>query len=83
VSAFVLASAAMLLALVPLAITARRGTTMEAVVAYEAASSIAVMVFVMLPEAFGRSAEFEFSLLFAVLLLGSGLVYVHALERWL
>jgi hypothetical protein len=56
---------------------------MDAVVAYEGASSVAVMVFVLLPEAFGRPAEFEFPVLFAVLLLASGLVFVHALERWL
>jgi hypothetical protein len=83
VTNFILASVAMLAAMVPLGVTASRGTVMDAVVAYEAASSIVVMVYIALPEAFGRSAEFEFPLLFAVLLLGSGLVFVHTLERWL
>jgi hypothetical protein len=81
--AFVVSSAVMLLAFVPLAVTAARGTVMEAVVAYEAFSSIIVMEFIQLPEAFGRPALFEFPIVFAVLLLGSGLVFVHALERWL
>jgi hypothetical protein len=83
VTEFVIAAAAMLCAFVPLGIAAVRGGVMDAVVAYEGASSVAVMVFVLLPEAFGRPAEFEFPVLFAVLLLASGLVFVHALERWL
>lgn len=56
---------------------------MEAVVAYEAVSSVVLMVLVLLPEGFQRSSLFEFPVLMAVLLLGSGLVFVHALERWL
>jgi hypothetical protein len=40
-------------------------------------------VLVLVPQAFGRSAEFELPVLLAVLLLGSGLVFVHTLERWL
>lgn len=81
-SSFVVASAVMLAAMIPLGITAWRGTVMEAVVAYEAVSSIAVMVFIMLPVAFGRPAELEFPILLAALLLGSGLVFVQSLERW-
>ncbi len=73
----------MLLAVIPLGIVACQGTVMEAVVAYEAISSIIVMVLVLLPQGFGRSAEFEIPVLLAVLLLGSGLVFVRALERWL
>jgi len=80
---FAVAAAAMLLAAVPLGVAAWRGSVMDAVVAYEAASSIVVIEFVLLPEAFDRPALFEFPILFAVLLLGSGLVYVHAMERWL
>jgi hypothetical protein len=80
---FVIAAAAMLCAFVPIGILAWRGGLMDAVVAYEAASSIIVMVFILLPEGFGRPSEFEFPVLFAVLLLGSGLVFIHALERWL
>lgn len=80
---FVLAAAAMLCALAPIGVLAWRGTLMDAVVAYEAAGSIVVMVFVLLAEGFGRPSEFEFPVLAAVLLLGSGLVFVNALERWL
>jgi hypothetical protein len=56
---------------------------MAAVVAYEAISSVVVMVLVLLCQGFNRSAEFELPVLLAVLLLGSGLVFVRALERWL
>lgn len=79
---FVLAGVAMLVAFVPLGIVAARGTLPDALVAYEAASSIVVLLFLLLPEGFNRPSEFEFPVLFAVLLLGSGLVFVHALERW-
>lgn len=73
----------MLLALLPVGVLAWRGSVMDAVVAYEAASSIVVMVLVLLPEGFERPGEFEFPIIFAVLLLGSALVFLHALERWL
>ncbi|HLW45649.1 MAG TPA: hypothetical protein VKR78_05500 [Acidimicrobiales bacterium] len=82
-SAFVVAAVAMLVSLVPIGIAAARGPAMEAVVAYEAASSILVMVLILLPQAFTRSGLFEFPVLMAVLLLGGGLVYLRAVERWL
>jgi hypothetical protein len=82
-NSFVAAAIGMLLGVIPLGIVAWRGTVMEAVVAYEAISSIIVMVLVLLPHGFGRSAEFELPVLLAVLLLGSGLVFVRSLERWL
>jgi hypothetical protein len=83
VSSFVLAAVAMLVCAVPIVVAAVRGSVMEAVVAYEAVSSITVMVLILLPEAFGRSGLFEFPVLLAVLLLGSGLVFLRAVERWL
>jgi multicomponent Na+:H+ antiporter subunit F len=60
-----------------------RAQLMSAVVAYEAISSIIVMVLVLLAEGFGRAGEFELPVLLAVLLFGSGLVFVRFLERWL
>lgn len=80
---FLVAAAALLLLLVPAGVLAWRGSIMDAVVAYEAASSIVVMVLILLPEGFERPGEFEFPIIFAVLLLGSALVFLHALERWL
>jgi multisubunit Na+/H+ antiporter MnhF subunit len=80
---FALAAGLMLLAIIPLGYVAWRRTVMDAVVAYEAATSVVVMIFILLAEAFQRPGEFEFPILLAVLMLGSGLVFLHALERWL
>jgi hypothetical protein len=80
---FILAAVVMLVAMIPIGIVVWRGPVMEAVVAYEAASSILVMTLILLPEGFQRSGLFELPVLVAVLLLGGGLVFVHALERWL
>jgi hypothetical protein len=41
------------------------------------------MVLALLAQAFKRSSEFELPVLMAVLMYGSGLVYVRAMERWL
>lgn len=82
-NAFVVAAVAMLAALIPCGILLLRGTIMDAVVAYEAISAIAVMVLILLAEGFRRPGEFELPVLLAVLLFGSGLVFVRLLERWL
>jgi multicomponent Na+:H+ antiporter subunit F len=83
VNGFVIAAIAMLIGTIPCAMVIWRGEVMAAVVAYEAISSIAVMVLVLLAEGFRRSGEFELPVLLAVLLFGSGLVFVRFLERWL
>jgi multisubunit Na+/H+ antiporter MnhF subunit len=56
---------------------------MAAVVAYEFITSVVVMVLALLAQGFGRSGLFELAVLLAVLMFGSGLVFVRALERWL
>jgi multicomponent Na+:H+ antiporter subunit F len=83
VNGFVIAAIAMLVAVIPCGIVVVRGKVMDAVVAFEAVSSIVVMVLVLLAEGFRRSGEFELPVLLAVLLFGSGLVFVRFLERWL
>ena len=80
---FVVAAIAMLIGVIPCGVVLVRGKVMEAVVAYEFISSIAVMVLILLAQGFRRPAEFELPVLLAVLLFGSGLVFVRALERWL
>ena len=80
---YVVAAAAMLVAAVPGAVVLVRGRIMSAVVAFEVVSSVVVMVLALLSQGFGRIGEFELPLLLAVLLFGSGLVFVRALERWL
>jgi multicomponent Na+:H+ antiporter subunit F len=83
VNSFVIAAIAMLVAVIPCGIVVVRGQVMDAVVAYEAISSVVLMVLVLLAEAFRRSGEFELPVLLALLLFGSGLVFVRFLERWL
>jgi hypothetical protein len=46
-------------------------------------STVAIVVLVLRAECFRRSGEFELPVLVAVLLLGSGLVFVRFLERGL
>jgi multisubunit Na+/H+ antiporter MnhF subunit len=60
-----------------------RGRLEAAVVAYEFITSVIVMVLALLAQGFQRSSEFELPALLAVLMFGSGLVFVRALERWL
>jgi Multiple resistance and pH regulation protein F (MrpF / PhaF) len=83
VTGFVVTAIVMLIGVIPCGIVMCRGTIVEAVVAYEAVGSIAVLVLVLLAQGFRRPAEFELPILLAMLLLGSGLVFVRALERWL
>ena len=82
-TSFVIAAIAMLVALVPAGVVIVRGTLADAVVGFEFLTSVAVLVFALLAEGFMRPSLFEFPVLLAVLLLGSGLVFVRALERWL
>ncbi len=83
VMAFVSAAIAMLVAIVPAAIVLCRGELVASVVAYEFITSVVVMVLALLAQGFQRSGEFELPVLLALLMFGSGLVFVRALERWL
>jgi len=83
VTSFVIAAIAMLVALVPAGITIARGTLADAVIGFQFITTVAVMIFALLAEGFRRPSLFEFPVLVAVLLFGSGLVFVRALERWL
>ena len=52
-------------------------------IAYEFITSVVVMVLALLAAGFSRPNLFELPVLLAVLLFGSGLVFVRAMERWL
>ena len=80
-NSFVIAAIAMLVAVIPCGIVVVRGQLMDAVVAYEAISSVVLMVLVLLAEGFRRPGEFELPVLLALLLFGSGLVFVRFLEQ--
>jgi multisubunit Na+/H+ antiporter MnhF subunit len=77
---FVVAAIAMLICTLPAGIVLVRGELAESVVGYEFLTGVAVMVFALLAEGFGRPSLFEFPVLLAVLLYGSGLVFARALR---
>jgi len=83
VTSFVVAAIGVLAGVVPCGVVIWRGTLMEAVVAYEAVTSLTLIAFALLAQGFQRPAEFEFPVVLAVLMLGGGLVFARALERWL
>ena len=83
VVAFVAAAIAMLIAVIPAGVVLCRGQLEAGVVAYEFITSVIVMVLALLAQGFQRSSEFEMPVLLAVLMFGSGLVFVRVLERWL
>jgi multisubunit Na+/H+ antiporter MnhF subunit len=83
VMAFVAAAIAMLIAIIPAGIALYREELAASVVAYEFITSVVVMVLALLAEGFKRPNLFELPVLLAVLLFGSGLVFVRAMERWL
>ena len=80
---FTVAAIAMLIATIPAGIVLCRGGLAAAVVAYEFISAVVVMVLALLAQAFQRSSLFELPVLLALLMFGSGLVFVRAMERWL
>jgi multisubunit Na+/H+ antiporter MnhF subunit len=82
-NSFVIAAIAMLVALIPCGTVVMRGRLMDALVAYEAISTVIIIILVLLAEGLRRPGEFELPVLLAMLLLGSGLVFVRFLERWL
>jgi len=83
VMAFVAAAIAMLIAIIPAGIVLCRGELAASVVAYEFITAVIVMVLALLAQGFRRPSLFELPVLLAVLMFGSGMVYVRAMERWL
>lgn len=83
VLAFTAAAIAMLICLIPAGIVIARDDLPAAVVGYQFITAVMVMVLALLAQAFGRSALFELAVLLALLMFGSGLVFVRALEGWL
>ena len=83
VLAFTAAAIAMLICLIPAGIVIARDDLPAAVVGYQFITAVMVMVLALLAQAFGRSALFELAVLLALVMFGSGLVFVRALEGWL
>ena len=81
--AFTAAAIAMLICLIPAGVVSARDDLPAAVVGYQFITAVMVMVLALLAQAFGRSGLFELAVLLALLMFGSGLVFVRAMERWL
>lgn len=80
---FAAAAVGLLIALVPAGIVLCRGDSASCVVAFEFITAVIVLVLALLAQAFQRSSLFELAVLLALLLYGSGLVFIRAIERWL
>ncbi len=83
VLAFTAAAIAMLICLIPAGIVIARDDLPAAVVGYQFITAVVVMVLALLAQAFQRSSLFELPVLLALLIFGSGLVFVRTMERWL
>jgi multisubunit Na+/H+ antiporter MnhF subunit len=83
VMGFAAAAIAMLVAVIPAGIVICRSDLPAAVVAYEFITTVVIMVLALLAQAFRRPGLFELPVLLALLMFGSGLVFVRVLERWL
>ena len=83
VVAFGVTAIVMLIAVIPAGIVLVRDEIVDALVAYEFITTVVVMVLALLAQAFRRPSLFELPVILAVLLFGSGLVFVRAIERWL
>jgi multisubunit Na+/H+ antiporter MnhF subunit len=83
VVAFGVTAIVMLIAVIPAGIVLVRDELVDALVAYEFITTVVVMVLALLAQAFRRPSLFELPVILAVLLFGSGLVFVRAIERWL
>jgi len=83
VVAFTAAAIAMLACIIPAGLVIARGELGSAVVGYQFITAVVVMVLALLAQAFQRPSLFELPVLLAMLMFGSGLVFVRAMERWL
>jgi multisubunit Na+/H+ antiporter MnhF subunit len=83
VSPFLVTALVMLVALIPCGVVVIRGSTMEAVIAYEAIASVIVLVLLLIAAGLRRSGEFELAEVSAVLVYGGGLLFVRFMERGL
>ena len=82
-NAWMLASIALLFALVPCGIVALRGSAMRRLLGLEMAGIIAVLDLLLLAQAFGNANFYDLALALGLLSFGGGLVFVRFLERWL
>jgi len=79
VNAWAIAAAALLVALVPLAVVVVRSPVADALVAFQLAGTIVVLILVLLAEAFSRPSYFVVPLTLAPLSIVGGLLFARFL----
>jgi multisubunit Na+/H+ antiporter MnhF subunit len=77
------AAAGLMVGLIPCLIVILRAELMEAVVAMQLASTLGVLIVLLLSQGYGRPSFADLSLALAFLSLPSGLLFAHFFERWL
>jgi multicomponent Na+:H+ antiporter subunit F len=82
-TAWTAAASVLLAALLPVALVVWRRAEMDGVVALELGGVVVILLMVLLAEAYGDPAFADLALVLALLSLGSGLVFVRFLERWI
>jgi multicomponent Na+:H+ antiporter subunit F len=80
---WLLASAIILLCLVPCGWVCFRGSVMERFAALQMGQVLTVIVLLLMAEGYQRSIYFDLALVLGSLSFASGLVYIRFLERWL
>ena len=76
------AAVLLLLGLVPIGWVLVRGDVVSRVVAASFASTLAVLIIVVVEEGLARLSFFDLALALALLSLPSGLLYAYMFERW-
>lgn len=77
------AAVPLLLCLVPCIVVAVRGSAIDALIAFEVASALAVLVLLLVEQGLQRQTFFDVSLALAVLSFPSTLLFAHFYRRWL
>ena len=75
------AAVAMVAMLVPLGLTAMRGSTLDRLVTLELALATQTIALILLAEGFDRDVYFELAVVMAVLSFAGNLVYARFLEH--
>jgi multicomponent Na+:H+ antiporter subunit F len=83
VNLWLIAAAAMIVALIPCGIVCLRGNATDRLVGLEAAGLIATLILLLMAEGFERQPFTDLALALALLSFGGGLVFVRFLERWM
>ena len=80
---WLLASAALMLGLVPCVLSAMRGNVVDRIVALQLASVFSVLALLTFEQGEQRQSFFDLSLALAVLTFPSGLLVAQVFRRWL